>query len=52
MMIAGNIGEFWVFSAESYQSAVRIASWMMFLVGTLSAVVGLVALAVRYLRNR
>ena len=52
MMLAGNVGEFWIFSAESYQSVVRLASWMTFLVGTLVAIVGLVALAVRYTRNR
>ena len=52
MMLAGSVGEFWIFSAESYQSLVRLASWMTFLFGTLAAVVGLVALAVRRLRSR
>jgi len=47
MMLAGNVGEFWVFSGVSYESAARNASWTTFLLGTLVAVTGLVALAVR-----
>ena len=52
MMLAGSAGEFWIFSAESYQSAVRLASWLTFLVGTLVAIAGLIALALRYARSR
>jgi hypothetical protein len=52
MMLAGNVGEFWVFSEESYQSVARNASWTMFLLGTLAAIVGLLALSVRYARSR
>ncbi len=43
------VGEFWIFSGESYASVARNVSWMTFLLGTLAAVVGLVALAVRRL---
>ena len=49
MMLAGNVGEFWIFSGESYASVVRNVSWTAFLFGTLAAVVGLVVLAVRRL---
>jgi hypothetical protein len=52
MMLAGSVGEFWIFSAESYQSVVRLVSWLTFLFGTLVAIVGLVALAVRHGRSR
>ncbi|HUG06140.1 MAG TPA: hypothetical protein VMQ78_06355 [Candidatus Limnocylindria bacterium] len=44
MMLVGNVGEFWIFSAESYTSVARNVSWMMFLLGSLAAIVGLVAL--------
>ena len=47
MMLGGNAGEFWIFSGESYASVARNVSWMTFLLGTLGAVVGLVALAAR-----
>ena len=50
MMLAGNVGEFWVFSEESYASAVRNLSWFTFLLGALAAIVGLIALAVRRAR--
>ena len=50
MMLAGNVGEFWVFSEESYASAVRNLSWFTFLLGALAAIVGLIALAVRRTR--
>ena len=50
MMVVGNVGEFWVFSEESYASAVRNLSWLTFLLGTLAAIVGLIALAVRRAR--
>ena len=50
MMLAGNVGEFWVFSEESYASAVRNLSWLTFLLGALAAIVGLIALAVRRTR--
>ncbi len=52
MMVAGSAGEFWIFSAESYQSAVRLVSWMIFLLGTLGAIVGFIAVAIRQLKNR
>ena len=50
MMLMGNVGEFWVFSEESYASAVRNLSWFTFLLGALAAIVGLIALAVRRAR--
>jgi hypothetical protein len=49
MMFAGNVGEFWIFSEESYSSAARNLSWLTFLLGGLGAIVGLIALAVRRL---
>jgi hypothetical protein len=47
MMLAGNVGEFWIFSEESYASVARNLSWFTFLIGALTAIVGLIALAVR-----
>lgn len=49
MMLAGNVGEFWVFSEASYASAARNLSWFTFLLGALAAIVGFFALAVRRL---
>jgi hypothetical protein len=49
MMLAGNVGEFWIFSGESYASVARNLSWTTFLLGTLATVVGIVVLAVRRL---
>jgi hypothetical protein len=49
MMLAGNVGEFWIFSEASYASAARNLSWLTFLLGALIAIVGLIALAVRRL---
>ncbi len=47
MMLVGNVGEFWIFSEESYTSAARNLSWFTFLLGALAAIVGFIALAVR-----
>jgi len=49
MMLAGNVGEFWIFSEQSYSSAARNLSWLTFLLGALIAIVGLIALALRRL---
>jgi hypothetical protein len=49
MMLVGNVGEFWMFSEESYASVARNLSWLTFLIGALAAIVGLIALAVRRL---
>ncbi len=49
MMLVGNVGEFWIFSEASYASVARNLSWLTFLIGTLAAIVGLIALAVRQL---
>jgi hypothetical protein len=46
MMLAGNVGEFWIFSQDSYASAARNLSWFTFLLGALVAIVGLIGLAV------
>ena len=46
MMLAGNVGEFWIFSEASYASVERNLSWLTFLVGALVSIVGLIALAV------
>jgi hypothetical protein len=37
---AGSVGEFWVFSDQSYEGAGRNASWMLFLLGHLVVVSG------------
>jgi hypothetical protein len=46
MMLAGNLGEFWIFSQDSYSSATRNLSWLTFLAGALVTIAGLIALAV------
>jgi hypothetical protein len=33
LIIAGSVGEFWVFSDQSYEGAGRNASWVLFLLG-------------------
>jgi hypothetical protein len=35
MFVLGNVGEFWLFSAEPYSSAARLLSWSTFLLGAL-----------------
>jgi hypothetical protein len=40
LIIAGNLGEFWVFSDESYEGAGRNASWALFLLGHPVLVIG------------
>lgn len=52
MMLVGNVGEFWIFSEESYASAARNLSWLTFLIGVLVAIVGLVALIAMGVRRR
>ena len=49
LMLAGNVGEFWIFSQDSYSSATRNLSWLTFLLGALTAIVGFFALVVRRL---
>jgi hypothetical protein len=49
MMLAGNVGEFWVFSQDSYSSPTRNLSWLTFLMGALAAIVGFFALLLRRL---
>jgi hypothetical protein len=51
MMLVGNIGEFWIFSGESYASAARNLSWFTFLLGALATILGFFALAARTLRR-
>ena len=48
-MLVGNVGEFWIFSEESYSSAARNLSWFTFLLGALAAIVGFLALLMRRL---
>jgi hypothetical protein len=40
VIIAGSVGEFWVFSDQSYEGAGRNASWILFLLGHLVLVIG------------
>jgi hypothetical protein len=35
MLVLGSLGEFWLFSADSYTSAARLLSWSTFLLGAL-----------------
>ena len=49
MMLVGNVGEFWTFTDASYASAARNLSWFTFLLGVLTAIVGLFVLAVSVL---
>jgi len=49
MMLAGNVGEFWIFSQDSYASATRNLSWFTFLLGALAAIAAFFALGVQRL---
>ncbi len=40
LILAGNVGEFWVFTARSYSDSARNASWGIFLLGALLLFVG------------
>jgi hypothetical protein len=40
LITAGSVGEFWVFSDQSYEGAGRNASWILFLLGHLVLVIG------------
>ena len=40
LITAGSVGEFWVFSDQSYVGAGRNASWTLFLLGHLVLVIG------------
>jgi hypothetical protein len=40
LILAGNVGEFWVFTSRSYSSSARNVSWGLFLLGGLLLVLG------------
>jgi hypothetical protein len=46
-MLVGSVAEFWIFSSESYASAVRGSAWSLFLLGALVFVLGGIALGIR-----
>jgi hypothetical protein len=46
MLVLGNVGEFWLFSAESYSSAARLLSWSTFLLGALVSLPAFAFLAI------
>ncbi len=47
MLVLGNAGEFWLFSAEPYSSAARLLSWSAFLLGALVSLPAFAFLAMR-----
>jgi hypothetical protein len=46
MLVLGNVGEFWLFSAEPYSSAARLLSWSSFLLGALMSLPAFAFLAI------
>jgi hypothetical protein len=47
LILAGNVGEFWVFTSRSYSDSARNVSWGLFVLGGLLLVVGGILAAVR-----
>jgi len=52
VIIAGNIGEFWAFSDQSYEGPGRNASWALFLVGDPIFAVGTVLFGIATARAK
>jgi hypothetical protein len=46
MLVGGNIGEFWLFSAEEYTSAARVLSWTSCMFGALVSVTAFALLTI------
>jgi hypothetical protein len=40
LILAGNVGEFWVFTSRSYSDSARNVSWGLFMAGGLLLVIG------------
>ena len=47
LILAGNVGEFWVFTSRSYSDSARNVSWGLFVSGVLLLVVGGILAVVR-----
>ena len=47
LIIAGNVGEFWLFTSRSYSDSARNVSWGLFVLGGLLLVVGGILAVVR-----
>jgi hypothetical protein len=52
LMVAGSVGEFWVFSAQSYDGPGRNASWTLFLLGHLVLAIGTVLFGIATARAK
>ena len=52
VIIAGSVGEFWVFSDQSYEGAGRNASWILFLLGHLVLVIGTLLFGIATVRAK
>ncbi len=52
LMVAGSVGEFWVFSAQSYAAGGRNASWVLFLLGHLVLAIGTVLFGIAIARAK
>jgi hypothetical protein len=52
LIAAGNVGEFWVFSDQSYVGAGRNASWTLFLLGHLVLVIGTLLFGIATVRAK
>jgi hypothetical protein len=50
LMVAGSVGEFWIFSAQSYTGPGRNASWVLFLLGHLVLAIGTVLFGIAIAR--
>src|SRR5918997_5781000 len=50
LMVAGSVGEFWIFSAQSYEGFGRNASWGLFLLGHLVLAIGTVLFGIAIAR--
>ena len=52
LITAGSVGEFWVFSDQSYEGAGRNASWALFLLGHLVLVIGTLLFGIATVRAK
>jgi hypothetical protein len=52
LITAGSVGEFWVFSDQSYVGAGRNASWILFLLGHLVLVIGTLLFGIATVRAK
>jgi hypothetical protein len=52
LITAGSVGEFWLFSDQSYEGVGRNASWMLFLLGHLVLVIGTLLFGIATVRAK